>query len=122
MGFYEFAAGVMGVYVLYFTGMIGYDLYMSGKTGDNEDRGEEIDISDSVDSYVPKDVEILTGYKADEKQGQDNPAQAENNEDEEQKETIEVNYCGGFSSLELKKIFEEETGENFFRGIIPASA
>lgn len=122
MGFYEFAAGVMGVYTLYFAGMIGYDLYMSGKTSNNEDRGEDIDISDSVDSYVPKDAEILTGYKASEKQEQDNPVPAEENEEENQKETIEVNYCGGFSSLELKKIFEEETGENFFRGIIPATA
>ncbi len=121
MGFYEFAAGVMGVYTLYFASMIGYDLYMSGKTGNNEDSGEDIDISDSVDSYVPKDAEILTGYKAGGEQEQDNHAQTEDNE-EEQKETIEVNYCGGFSSLELKKIFEEETGENFFRGIIPATA
>lgn len=120
MGFTEFATGVVGVYMLYFAGMIGYDLYMSGKTGNNEDRGEDIDISDSVDSYVPKNAEILTGYKNEE--AEEPIIKEEQTMEEEKSETIAVNYCGGFSSLELKKIFEEETGENFFRGIIPATA
>lgn len=121
MGFYEFATGVVGIYILYFGGMIGYDLYMSGKTGDNEDRGEDIDISDSIDNYVPKDAEVLTGYRTEDFDVKETAGE-DKTEEEEKSESIDVNYCGGFSSLELKKIFEEETGENFFRGIIPASA
>ena len=54
-----FFFGLLGVYLFYYVGMIGYDLYVADKMGETENVSKEIDIAAAASSYVPKDVRTL---------------------------------------------------------------
>lgn len=99
-------------YILYYLFVIVYDLYFANRNSENEDKGEDIDISDSLGKYVPADASKIAKKEAGEEEKQ---------KDEQGKDTIEVNHCGGMTPGELREIFADNTGESFFLGIIPTT-
>lgn len=60
-----FFFGLVGIYIFYYTCMIGYDLYTSGKEGRDESVAHEVDISGTASSYVAKDVRSMFDNSAD---------------------------------------------------------
>uniref|UniRef100_UPI0035620A10 hypothetical protein n=1 Tax=Bacteroides fragilis TaxID=817 RepID=UPI0035620A10 len=124
MDFYKFMGAIGGVYVLYYLAVIGYDLYFANKNSENEDKGEDIDISGSLANYVPADAEEIAKKEAGEEDTEEEMVVEEEKERKEENDTndsIEVNCCGGITPLGLREIFEQETGDSFFRGILPVT-
>ena len=118
MDFYKFVVYVLILYAMYYLGMISFDYYMSKKMALAEDAGEDIDISSAMSKYVPKDAQAIVGTSEQDEQQQEQVVE----EVEGENEPVEIEYSNGFSALELHEIFEQEAGQNFFRGIIPLSA
>lgn len=76
MNFYKFMGIMGGIYALYYLFAIGYDLYFANRNSENEDRGEDIDISDSLEKYVPADAEEIAKKEAGEEKTEEEEKEA----------------------------------------------
>lgn len=112
MSFINFTLWLIGGYIIYFSGIYLYDLYHCKKQ--LKEKGEEIiDISTSLENYVPKDAKEV--IEKEKKQGTIKSEEVEKKLDEE---PIQVNMNGGYSVNDFNKIWEEVKSESsIFEGI-----
>lgn len=112
-----FFFGLLGVYLFYYVGMIGYDLYVADKMGETENVSKEIDIAAAASSYVPKDVRTL--FAEDKRKPRnESPSEDEASNNGGIAEHIENEYQEGFSVTGLTELFEQESQTpSLFSGI-----
>ena len=116
--FGSFFFGLVAVYVVYYTGMVGYDLYVADKTREAGSTSQEIDIAAAASSYVAKDVRTM--FKTDEKPHNlnDNPQDSDTTNAGGVAEYIDNDYQEGYSVETLTDLFEQEAQTpSLFSGI-----
>lgn len=115
--FGDFFFGLLGIYLFYYVGMIGYDLYVADKIGETENVSNVIDIAAAASSYVPKDVRtMLAEDKA--KSENDEPTDDVASNNGGIAEHIENEYQEGFTVTGLTELFEQESQTpSLFSGI-----
>lgn len=116
MNYLSFCFAIIAIYALYYAGNVGFDYYMAGRLNNDGEVADVIDISGALDDYKPKDA----GRIIREEMGlnQDLVKKIKSQNQNEGEKVIPVNYTGGFTTDDMKNIFEVNAGENFFRGLI----
>lgn len=116
--FGSFFFGLVAVYVIYYTGMVGYDLYVADKMREVGSTSQEIDIAAAASSYVAKDVRTM--FDKDEKSHNqnDNPQESDTTNTGGIAEYIGSDYQEGYSVETLTDLFEQEAQTpSLFSGI-----
>lgn len=101
-----FFFGVLGIYFIYYVGMIGYDLYVADKIKGAENVSREIDIAAAASSYVAKDVRSMFEGGND---SNDREFETDETNIGGQGEYISTEYQDGYSVDTLSDLFEQES-------------
>ena len=113
--FATFFLGLVAFYLIYFLGMVGYDLYLVGKEDESTNKAVEIDIAGAASSYVAKDVRSMFGSSQDTKK--DNSGD-EGSSGGGMAEYINNEYQDGYDADTLSDLFEKESQTpSLFSGI-----
>ena len=108
---------LIGLYALYYIGMVGYDLYVADKTANPEDTAQVVDVSAAASSYVPKDVRSMIEAEKQDDKNYENFNQ-ENIEGGGRGQYIGQEYQEGYSAVDLKDMFiKESQTPSLFSGI-----
>ena len=98
---------LMAIYLLYYIGMIGYDLYVVDKMNAGESTAQVVDVSAAASSYKPKDVRTMLEESGQRKKKTDD-AVADDTAGGGRGEFITNQYPEGFSANSLKDMFAQQ--------------
>ena len=101
-----FFFGVLGIYLLYYVGMIGYDLYVAEKMNTAENVSKEIDIAAAASSYKATDVKSMF---EGEKVSNEKVSETDDTNAGGQGEYISNEYQDGYEVDTLAALFEQES-------------
>ena len=105
---------VMGLYLIYYLGMIGYDLYVADKMERGDSTAQVVDVSAAASSYKPKDVRTMLDESGQRRKKSDDAA-TDDAAGGGRGVFITNQYPEGFSVNNLKDMFvqQAQTGDMF---------